>query len=234
VLCVSCCCDVAMCVLYDYYPGAMSVEQRHLLPSLDSSTPPSTFPSPLTESLLWSYTSQLVAALQAVHSAGLSMYDCLSVRRVLVVGPGRVRVNGVGLRDLLLTPADATAGHPHIRQYQQEDLYHLGSLLLSLAAVTASPSAYPVQLPSGIDPGLEVNLPSHLRPLFRLAASRYSQDLTHLIAYLLSTSRLPVDHSSAPTVYTLTSMIAHHTLQQHTLALRYSQHCPHCLHCHGP
>ena len=210
----------SLCCVYDYCPAAVTLEQRHLLPSMDASTPPSTYPSPLSESLLWAYTTQLVSALHAVHSAGLALHDALSVRRVLVVSPYRIRVNGAGMRDMLLTPQDhAAAAHGHIRQHQQEDLYHLGHVLLTLASVAAPSTAYPSHLPVELDPSLELNLPSHLRPLFRLVASRYSQELAHVIAYLLTTSRLPVEHSSAPTVYSLTPMIAHHTLQQHTAAL---------------
>ena len=211
----------SLCVVFDYFPAAVTLEQRHLLPSLDASTPPSTFPSPLSEALLWAYTTQLVSALHAVHSAGLALHDSLSVRRVLVVSPHRIRINGVGMRDLLLTSQEqaAATAHGHIRQHQQDDLYHLGHLLLTLSAIAAPATAHPPHLPVELDPALELNLPSHLRPLFRLAASRYSQELTHLIAYLLTTSRLPVDHASAPTIYSLTPMVAHHTLQQHTAAL---------------
>jgi len=168
--------------VYDYYPSACSLEQCHLLPSSDPSTPPSTFPAPLSEELLWSYTVQLVSAIHAVHSAQLALYDTLTVRRVLVVAPHRIRVNGVGMRDLLMNPSDLSTGHRPLRSYQQEDLYHLGHLLLTLAAIAGPSASYPPHLPLEVDPALEHGLPSNLRPLFRLCASRYSTDLAHLIA----------------------------------------------------
>ena len=211
--------DAALRVRYDYYPGASSVEQRHLLPSLDASTPPSTFPSALSEAVLWSYATQLLSALHAVHSAGLALYDGLSVRRVLVVGPGRVRVNGVGLRDLLATPQELAGAH-HLRQYQQEDLLHLGQLLLALSAVAAPGTAFPPHLPVDVDPALEHGLPGHLRPLLRLCAARYSAELVHLVAFLLTTPRLPIDHAQAPNAHGVLAMVAHRISAQHAHALQ--------------
>ena len=203
----------AVCVVYDYYPGALTLEQRHLLPSLDASTPPSTFPSPLSEDTLWSYTCQLVSAIHAAHSASMALYDSLSVRRILVVAPNRLRLTNLALRDILLSKADAPPPNKPLRLYQADDMYQLGHLLLSLASVLGGGEAWPQHVPEGVDPTLEQSLPSHLRAMFRLAASRYSLDLVHLIAYLLTTSRLPADHASACSIFAVTSMIAHKLMQ---------------------
>ena len=210
-----------MCVVYDYYPAALTLEQRHLLPSLDASTPPSTFPSPLPEDTLWSYTCQLVSAIHAAHSASMALYDAISVRRVLVVAPNRLRITNLALRDILLSKADAPPPNKPLRLYQMDDLYRLGQLLLALAAVTGSGGAWPQHMPDTVDPSLEQSLPSHLRAMFRLAANRYSLDMVHLIAYLLTTSRLPAEHGSACSIFAVTSMIAHKLLQ-HTARVQQS------------
>lgn len=200
--------------MYDYYPAALTLEQRHLLPSLDASTPPSTFPSPPSEDTLWSYTCQLVSAIHAAHSASMALYGALSVRRVLVVAPNRLRLTNLALRDILLAKADAPPPpNKPLRLYQMDDLHHLGQLLLTLASVASPADACPPHAPDSVDPTLEHSLPSHLRPLFRLAAVRYSLDVVHLIAYLLTTSRLPAEHGSACSIFAVTSMIAHKLLQ---------------------
>jgi hypothetical protein len=212
----------ALCVLYDYFPAALTLEQRHLLPSVDASTPPSTYPAPLVEAVLWSYICQLVSAIQAVHAAGLALYDALSVRRILVVSPNRIRVNAVGVRDLLHNQSDIQHSSKSVRHYQLEDLYHLGQLILTLAAIISPSDSYPPYLSDNIEPALELSLPSNLRPQFRLAASRYSPDLAHLIAYVMTATRFLADvhHTSAPTAAAIASMIAHRIIQQHSHSLQ--------------
>ena len=212
-LCLYVCFVSALCVVYDYYPAALTLEQRHLLPSLDASTPPSTFPSLLSEDTLWSYTCQLVSAIHAAHSASMALYDAVSVRRVLVVAPSRLRITNLAMRDILLSKSDTPPLNKPLRLYQMDDLYHLGQLLLALATVMGSGDVWPQHVPETVDPTLEQSLPSHLRAMFRLAATRYSLDLVHLIAYLLTTSRLPADHGSACSIFAVTSMIAHKVLQ---------------------
>ena len=160
----------AVCVVYDYYPAALTLEQRHLLPSLDASTPPSTFPSPLSEDTLWSYTCQLVSAIHAAHSASMALYDAISVRRILVIAPNRLRLTNLAIRDILLSKSDVPPNKP-LRPYQMDDLYHLGQLLLTLATVVASGDQWPQHVPDTVDPTLEQSLPSHLKAMFRLAAS---------------------------------------------------------------
>ena len=207
-----------MCVVYDYYPAALTLEQRHLLPSLDASTPPSTFPAPLSEDALWSYTCQLVSAIHAAHSASMALYDAISVRRVLVVAPNRLRISNLAIRDILLAKSDAPPPNKPLRLYQMDDLYHLGQLLLALATVMGSNDVWPQHVPDTVDPTLEQSLPSNLRAMFRQAATRYSLDMVHLIAYLLTTSRLPAEHASSCSIFAVTSMIAHKLLQHTTRA----------------
>lgn len=211
----------AVCVVYDYYPAALTLEQRHLLPSLDASTPPSTFPSPLSEDTLWSYTCQLVSAIHAAHSVSMPLYDAISVRRVLVVAPNRLRISNLAIRDILLSKSDAAPPNKPLRLYQLDDLFSLGKLLLTLATVMGSGDVWPQHMPDTVDPTLEQSLPSHLRAMFRLAATRYSLDMVHLIAYLLTTSRLPAEHGSACSIFAVTSMIAHKLLQ-HTARVQQS------------
>jgi len=144
----------------------------------------------------------------------MALYDVISVRRVLVTAPNRLRLSNLALRDILLSKSDAPLPpNRPLRLYQMDDLYHLGQLLLSLATVTASSDVWPSHVPDTVDPTLEQSLPSHFRAMFRLAATRYSLDMVHLIAYLLTTSRLPAEHGSACSIFAVTSMIAHKLLQ---------------------
>ncbi|QRV95538.1 Tyrosine kinase domain protein [Ceratobasidium sp. AG-Ba] len=90
---------------------------------------------PVDERLVWTYLLQLASAIRAAHGRNLAI-RCLDPRRVLVTGIGRVRINTVGIIDIMSYDGQGT---PDI--YLQEDLIALGSLLLQLTSSSSPPQS---------------------------------------------------------------------------------------------
>ncbi|KAF8603249.1 hypothetical protein BDV93DRAFT_523330 [Ceratobasidium sp. AG-I] len=95
--------------------------------------------APLDKRMLWTYLLQLASAVRVVHGRGLAV-RCLDPRRVLVTGVGRVRINTVGIMDIMVYDGQSTPD-----AYFQEDLLSLGSLLLQLCCGTSSSTSSPLQ-----------------------------------------------------------------------------------------
>jgi serine/threonine protein kinase len=119
---------------------------------------------PIPERTLWSYVVQLCNVLKLVHSNGLAART-LESTKILVTGKDRLRVNCCSILDVIryeqpLTP-DA------LRNLQQEDLFDLGKVVLSLACQSA---------------GAIHNLQKSIEYLARV----YSPDLQQLCLYLFS------------------------------------------------
>ena len=81
----------------------------------------------IPEGTLWAFICQLVTALRAIHALDLA---CRVVHplRILWTSPNRIRINCVGVLDVLESDSQKSLG-----ALQQEDITRLGSLLLSLA-----------------------------------------------------------------------------------------------------
>ena len=73
--------SAAVVFVYDYLPGAETLDSRHLQGGRRARA--------LPESLLWDYIVQLAAAVRAVHTAGLALYT-LDSTKILVTGSGRL------------------------------------------------------------------------------------------------------------------------------------------------
>lgn len=71
----------AVVFVYDYIPGADTLHSRHLQGGRRARA--------VQEDLLWDYLIQLVAAIRAVHGAGLALH-CLDSTKILVTGVGRL------------------------------------------------------------------------------------------------------------------------------------------------
>jgi PAB-dependent poly(A)-specific ribonuclease subunit 3 len=135
--------------------------QAHLQPAPTAAGHGHHARAPPTEDQLWSYLVQLTAALRALHSAGLAARPpALAPSKVLLCGPGRVRLAAAGVGDALAgaPPADAARA-------QRDDLAALGQLVLALGG--APPGG---QLPPSLD---------HL-------AAHHSRELCHVVAGLLA------------------------------------------------
>ena len=81
----------------------------------------------IPEGTLWAFICQLVTALRAIHALDLA---CRVVHplRILWTSPNRIRINCVGVLDVLESDSQKSLG-----ALQQEDITRLGSLILSLA-----------------------------------------------------------------------------------------------------
>ncbi|RKP12447.1 hypothetical protein BJ684DRAFT_11464 [Piptocephalis cylindrospora] len=149
--------DTSLVLVYTYEPLSHTLLQEHFSPETDQG-------HPIPESTLWTYMTQLLSALKAIHSAGLAarVYDASNILLLDPRDGHRVRVACCGLLDML--PGDPSKTVQHL---QQEDMLHFGQLLLSLACQSMNAVH---ALPRSLE---------HL-------ASQYSPDCKNVILYLLS------------------------------------------------
>ncbi|XP_038055526.1 PAN2-PAN3 deadenylation complex subunit pan3-like isoform X2 [Patiria miniata] len=126
----------------------------------------------LPESLIWTYVVQLSSALRTIHAAGLAC-RVMDPTKILVTGKSRLRVNCVGIFDVL-TFDGGNNPLAMISHYQQEDLVSLGKVVLVLACN----SVQSIQR-------------QHIQGSLELVAHNFSSDLKNLILYLLTTQPRP-------------------------------------------
>lgn len=116
--------------VHDYYPGAVTLEQAHLLPMKTDHGNIVRNTTPLTENTLWSYLVQLIAAIRAIHSAGLiASRATLTASKIIIVAPNRLRLAAVGISGAL----DHAKEGKEVEKDQQDDLAAIGLLVLELA-----------------------------------------------------------------------------------------------------
>jgi PAB-dependent poly(A)-specific ribonuclease subunit 3 len=152
----------ALVFVYDYHPVSATLYDVHLSPILHHGRR-AVLPI-IPERTLWSYIVQLCNVIKLVHGHGLAVRT-LELTKILATGKERLRVNCCAILDVLryeqpLTP-DA------LRTLQQEDLFDLGKLVLSLACQS---------------PGAIHNLQKSIEYLSRT----YSPDLQQLCLFLFS------------------------------------------------
>lgn len=151
--------------VYDYYPGAVTLEQAHLLPLKTDHGNVVRNTTLLTENMLWSYLVQLIAAIRAIHTSGLTASrTTLTASKIIVVAPNRLRLASIGISGAL-EYAKSGEGN-QVLQEQQDDLAAIGSLVLELACTVR-------------------HIPMDLDAL----ATCYSRDFCGVLARLLASSR---------------------------------------------
>ncbi|XP_030056199.1 PAN2-PAN3 deadenylation complex subunit PAN3 isoform X2 [Microcaecilia unicolor] len=121
----------------------------------------------LPESLIWAYIVQLSSALRTTHTAGLAC-RVMDPTKILITGKTRLRVNCVGIFDVL-TYDSSQNNALALAQYQQADLISLGKVVLALACNSLA----------GIHR-------ENLQKAMELVTLNYSSDLKNLILYLLT------------------------------------------------
>ncbi|XP_061026551.1 PAN2-PAN3 deadenylation complex subunit PAN3 isoform X6 [Eubalaena glacialis] len=123
----------------------------------------------LPESLIWAYIVQLSSALRTIHTAGLAC-RVMDPTKILITGKTRLRVNCVGVFDVL-TFDNSQNNNPLalMAQYQQADLISLGKVVLALACNSLA--------------GIQRE---NLQKAMELVTINYSSDLKNLILYLLT------------------------------------------------
>jgi len=121
------------------------------------------------ERVLWTYIIQIANAIKAVHSASLAVRT-IDASKILLTGKNRVRINCCSMLDVIRHDDQLTPNQ------QQEDLFDLGKLIISLACNSTNA----VQ-----------NLPRSLEQVGR----QYSPDVQKLVIFLFSkpSSRKSID-----------------------------------------
>uniref|UniRef100_A0AAR2J0R0 PAN2-PAN3 deadenylation complex subunit PAN3 n=1 Tax=Pygocentrus nattereri TaxID=42514 RepID=A0AAR2J0R0_PYGNA len=130
--------------------------------------PPRQHAGLLPESLIWAYIVQLSSALRTIHTAGLAC-RVMDPSKILITGKTRLRVNCVGVFDVLTFDNSQTNHLALMPQYQQADLISLGKVVLALACNSLA--------------GIQRE---NLQKAMELVSINYSSDLKNLILYLLS------------------------------------------------
>ncbi|KAF6727340.1 PAB-dependent poly(A)-specific ribonuclease subunit PAN3 [Oryzias melastigma] len=172
--------DHSLVFSYDFHAGAETMFSRHFNdPSADSyftkrkwgqhePPQPRQHAGLLPESLIWAYIVQLSSALRTIHTAGLAC-RVMDPSKILITGKTRLRVNCVGVFDVL-TFDNSQSNHLGLMpQYQQADLVSLGKVVLALACNSLA--------------GIQRE---NLQKAMELVSLNYSSDLKNLILYLLS------------------------------------------------
>ncbi|XP_053312367.1 PAN2-PAN3 deadenylation complex subunit PAN3 isoform X2 [Spea bombifrons] len=164
---------------YDFHAGGETMMSRHFNdPSADAyftkrkwgqhdGPLPRQHAGLLPESLIWAYIVQLSSALRTIHTAGLAC-RVMDPSKILITGKTRLRVNCVGIFDVL-TYDGSQNPVALIPQYQQADLISLGKVVLALACNSLA--------------GIQRE---NLQKAMELVTINYSSDLKNLILYLLT------------------------------------------------
>nr|XP_004660039.2 PAN2-PAN3 deadenylation complex subunit PAN3 isoform X2 [Jaculus jaculus] len=166
---------------YDFHAGGETMMSRHFSdPNADAyftkrkwgqhdGPLPRQHAGLLPESLIWAYIVQLSSALRTIHTAGLAC-RVMDPTKILITGKTRLRVNCVGVFDVL-TFDNSQNNNPLalMAQYQQADLISLGKVVLALACNSLA--------------GIQRE---NLQKAMELVTINYSSDLKNLILYLLT------------------------------------------------
>ncbi|KAM9333220.1 PAN2-PAN3 deadenylation complex subunit PAN3 isoform 3-T3 [Pholidichthys leucotaenia] len=172
--------DHSLVFAYDFHAGAETMFSRHFNdPAADSyftkrkwgphePPPPRQHAGLLPESLIWAYIVQLSSALRTIHTAGLAC-RAMDPSKILITGKTRLRVNCVGVVDVLTFDNSQTNHLALMPQYQQADLVSLGKVVLALACNSLA--------------GIQRE---NLQKAMELVSINYSSDLKNLILYLLT------------------------------------------------
>ncbi|XP_035709108.1 PAN2-PAN3 deadenylation complex subunit Pan3 isoform X2 [Folsomia candida] len=182
--------DTSLIFVYDYFPSADTLMQRHFDRNhqvngyVDPFSSDPSVPRPyshqknallrhhanmLPENLLWAYIIQLSSVIRTIHSAGLSV-RCLNPSKIILISRTRpaIRLSNCGIYDLVTFDPNSNPA-AMVSFYQQEDLVSFGKLLLALACN----SLLAVQR-------------DNLNTSMDLISRTYSADLRNLIGYLMN------------------------------------------------
>lgn len=127
--------EPTLCLAYDYYPLANTLQEQHLTRKLGSKL------EPITEDVLWAYLVQITGALLAIHEAGLHAGSTLGLSKILVTNKNRIRLGGVCVDDILdyeaLEKRSNDMGQAEtLRALHLADYRRFGKVILELASAT--------------------------------------------------------------------------------------------------
>ncbi|KAH9513810.1 PAB-dependent poly(A)-specific ribonuclease subunit 3 [Bulinus truncatus] len=175
--------DNSIVFVYDYHPGAETLMSLHFSsPHINGynhhhhhhhhyardhgkiSGATGSRSSLLPESLIWTYIVQLSSALRAIHAANLAARS-LDPSRIIVTGKYRIRINCIGILDIITPEGSAPM---NINVFKQEDMTALGKIILALACNN-----------------LMCVQRDNIQTAIEGVQRNYSPDLKNLICYLL-------------------------------------------------
>ncbi|KAK2168696.1 hypothetical protein LSH36_15g19075 [Paralvinella palmiformis] len=182
--------DHSMVFVYDYHPGAETLMIQHFsspnrLNGYTNNYPYDGTARPysadkgkglasgrqhsglLPESLLWTYIVQLTSALRTIHAHHLAC-RVLDPTKIIITDKSRLRLNCVGIFDVLSFDSNQANPVAVIPHYQQEDLSSLGKVILALACNSII--------------GIQRD---RLQTSMEIVNRNYSADLRHFLMYLL-------------------------------------------------
>ncbi|PIS57012.1 hypothetical protein CJI97_000035 [Candidozyma auris] len=123
--------EPVLCVVYDYYPLANTLQEQHITRKLGGKL------EPITENLLWSYIIQMANALLDLHENKLYAGSSISLSKILITNKGRLRLGAVGVDDALtLKETNSTERDEDTIMQQNEDLKHFVDVIHELIRAT--------------------------------------------------------------------------------------------------
>ena len=170
----------AVFFIHQYCPGARTLRERFLGDAMRA--------APLSEPMIWSCVTQLVAAIRAVHGGNMACRT-LQLNHILCHGESRIRLR---INCLAVVDALEFESRKQVGDLQMEDMRDLGRLILSLAS------------------GSEVTKNSDGNTIHRcdiFVAQNCSAELHSLTLSLLQSSK-------PPSIFAISNGIAHHALDE--------------------
>ncbi|KAG5354880.1 PAB-dependent poly(A)-specific ribonuclease subunit PAN3 [Yarrowia sp. B02] len=155
--------DASLCMIYDFFPSAET-----LFDLLNRG-------HHFSRDVIISYLLQLLSVLDTIHSAGLAA-KTVDPTKILVCGPGRVRLNCCGLYDVINFDKDE-----NVTLFQQQDLRNLGLLVLCLACNSVEATKNVEQSLQRLDSELQEIVQYLLSSNTSKTASRVLASLTPLL-----------------------------------------------------
>lgn len=155
--------DSSLVFVQDYHPLSKTLTEAHLVPNPTHGPRfQTTNKTPVSETVLWGYISQITNAIQAIHAINLAA-RCLDPSKIILTDKNRVRLNACSILDVV----QYDTRRP-IQDLQQDDFMQFGKLLLCLTTNTL-----PVHL---------TNMKASMEQMSRT----YSLELRDTIAWLLT------------------------------------------------
>ena len=156
--------DNSFIVVFEFCAGARSLKQLYFQKDHGF----------IEESLLWNYIIQLTAAIRCIHTNKLSC-RMINPSKIIITGRNRLRLNCLGVMELLMGAVLDDPAKPFLVQHQQqEDMVDLGKLVVCLACNSMS-AIHQTNLTKSSD----------------VISSSYSTDVRMLLQHLLNKSPQP-------------------------------------------
>ncbi|KAI5921752.1 hypothetical protein F4810DRAFT_321025 [Camillea tinctor] len=118
--------DSSLIFVHNYHPLSKTLAEHHFPVGNNRFGRP----APVPEKVLWGYLVQLSSALKAIHKAKLAA-RCIDINKVILTDKNHIRLGACSILDVLHFDT-----HRPVEDLQQEDFFHLGRLILSIAANT--------------------------------------------------------------------------------------------------